>query len=109
MLRDLGFVQLSPTIVYEENQSCIAIAKSSVIKSRTKHIKIRYHCAREVQLVCYSTELMIADALTKELAQKKFTAFVNAIMLEDTRLDHSGRLEEHEASRPRFEQKQDPY
>jgi len=66
--------------------SCISIAKNSMIKSRTKHTKIRYHVtremvdAREVQLVYCSTE--IADAVTKELDQEKFTAFVDAMMLE---------------------------
>jgi len=66
---------------------------SSMIKSRTKQ------SWRSVQLVYCSTELMLADALTKELAQEKFTAFVNAMMLEDRRLEQRGRLEEHEASR----------
>jgi hypothetical protein len=47
-----------------------------MIKSRTKHNKIRYRFSREVidagevQLVYCSTELMLADALTKELAQE---------------------------------------
>jgi hypothetical protein len=59
--------------------------------------------AGTVQLVSCSTKLMIADALTKELAQDKLTAFVNATMVEDTKLDQRGRLEEHEAARSRSE------
>jgi hypothetical protein len=51
----------------------------------------------EVQLVYCSTEVMIANVLTKEMAQGKFAAFVDAMMLEDT------RLEDHEAARSRFE------
>jgi hypothetical protein len=84
-----------------------------MIKSRTKDIKIRCHftqemiVAGEMQLVYCSTELMIADALIKELAQATFTAFVNAMMLEDTRLDQSERIEEHDAARSRSEQEQD--
>ena len=35
MLGDLGFLQRTPAIIYEDNQSCIAIAKNSLIKSRT--------------------------------------------------------------------------
>ena len=83
-----------------------------MIKSRNKHIKIRYHFIREIvdagelPLVYCSTELMIADALTKELSREKITAFVNAMMLEDTRLDQSGRLGELEAARTRFERDQ---
>jgi len=48
MLCDIGFVQCSPMIIYEDNQSRVAIAKNSMIKSRTKHIKIRYHFTREM-------------------------------------------------------------
>jgi hypothetical protein len=59
--------------------------------------------AGEKQLVYCSTELMLADALEKGLAQQKFTAFVNAMMLEETILDQSGRLEGHEATRSRSE------
>ena len=109
----MDFVQRSPTIIDEDNHSCIAIAKNSMIKSRTKHIKIRYHFTREmidageVQLVYCSTEPMIADALTEEVAQEKLTAFVNEMMLEDKRLDQSGRLEEHEAAWCRSEREQD--
>jgi len=52
---------------------------------------------------------MIADALTKGLASEKFTAFVNAVLLEDTRLDQSGRLEKHEAARSRSEEEEDQH
>jgi len=53
----------------------------------------------ELQLFYFSAELMIAAAVTKELSQEKFTAFVNAMILEHTTLDQSGRLEEHDAAR----------
>ena len=98
MLWDLGFLQRSPTIIYEDNQSCIAIAENSTIKSKTKHIKIRYHFTREmvdageVQLVWCSAELVIADVLKKELDQEKSTAFVNGIMLEERDAIRAGDL-----------------
>jgi hypothetical protein len=73
-----------------------------MINSNTKHIKIR-HDAEEVQLVHCSTEVMVGDKVTTEFAQEKFTQYVTAMMLEDTRLDQSGRLENQEGDRPRFE------
>jgi hypothetical protein len=48
MLWDLRIVQRSLMNIYEDNQSCIAIAENSTIKSKTKHIKIRYHFTREM-------------------------------------------------------------
>ena len=46
---------------------------------------------------------MFADAVTKQIAQEKFTVLVNAMMIQDSRLNKSGRLEEHEARRYRSE------
>ena len=36
-----------PTVVMEDNQGTIAIAKNPVSHARTKHIDIRYHYVRE--------------------------------------------------------------
>jgi hypothetical protein len=61
-------------MMYEDNQSFIAIAKNNMIKSRTNHMKIRYHSSREMidagemQLDNCLTEFMLGTALTKELA-----------------------------------------
>jgi len=57
--------------------------------------------AGKVQLINYSTEFMLADTLRKQLAQNHFSAFVNAMMLENTRLDQSRRFEDHEAAESR--------
>jgi len=56
-----------------------------------------------VKLINCSTELILADAVTKELSQERLTAFVNPMVLEDTKVDQSGRLDEDEAVRPRSE------
>jgi hypothetical protein len=36
-------VQLRPTMIYYENQSCIKLSKNPVFHDRSKHIEIRYH------------------------------------------------------------------
>jgi len=102
----LGFLQRAPTIIYEDNPSSIAIAKNYMTKSRTKRTSRFDILSLEKWLMLknWFTDLMLANALTKYLAQVKFTTFVHAILLEDRRLDQSGRLEEHDAAWSRSDQ-----
>ena len=63
--------------VYEDNESCIAMAKNRKFSSRTKHIAIKYHHFRShvnktVFLKSIDTNEQIADALTKPLDQRQF-------------------------------------
>jgi len=76
--------------LYEDNQSCIALAQPEVNGSkRTKHISPKSHLIRdyidknEVELVYCKTEDMIADALTKGLSGIKLKALVDAMELKD--------------------------
>lgn len=77
LLSDLG-MDTTPTVILEDNQGAIAIAKNPVDHSRTKHIDIRYHYIREcvqngeVELQYCPTNDMKADILTKPLARQKF-------------------------------------
>ena len=71
-----------PVIVYEDNQSAIAIAKYEGYQSRAKHIDIRYHFVRDqvknkiIQLEYIETKLQLADFLTKAISTKKFQFLV---------------------------------
>ena len=47
MLSEMGFVQREPTVILEDNQSCIALANNNMTHGRSKHIDIRYHFTRE--------------------------------------------------------------
>ena len=63
--------------VYEDNESCIAMAKNRKFSPRTKHIAIKYHHFRRclnktVFINSVDTIEQIADALTKPLEQKQF-------------------------------------
>ena len=68
-----------PTVIFEDNQGAIAIAKNSVSHSQTKHIDIKYYYVKEavqsgiVNLKYCPTEEIIADILTKPLSKRKFT------------------------------------
>lgn len=67
-----------PIPVYEDNNSCMLLAKHPVFHQRTKHIDIRYHFIREhiiqnkVKLCQIVTNYQVADMLIKGLNKKKF-------------------------------------
>ena len=73
---DLGCNTTQPTVIYEDNQAAICMAKNPTSKS--KHIEIKYHYVREkvqdgiVEINYCKTEEMIADIMTKGLGKEKF-------------------------------------
>jgi hypothetical protein len=79
LLSELGFPQLDPTPVFEDNASAITLATNwSGNNKRTKHFSIRIHFLLEqyntsiIDLVHLSTDLQIADILTKPLPTEQF-------------------------------------
>ena len=73
LLHDVGFTQLAPTNVYEDNLACIAMSTNPVRRKSSRHIDMRVHYCRELytagvmKLIPLRTHLMVADALTKSL------------------------------------------
>jgi hypothetical protein len=78
LLGDMGFVQSDPTVLYEDNQSCIQFAEGAGSHQRTKHLDRRLHYNRQalregiITFVHLGTEKMTADILTKPLPQLIF-------------------------------------
>ena len=72
---------LTPTTLFSDNQSAIALTKDHQYHARTKHINIRYHFIRwiiengSLRLVYCPTDDMIADVLTKALPSPKVKHF----------------------------------
>jgi len=63
--------------VYEDNESCIAMAKNRQFSPRTKHIAIKYHHFRRhvnktITLHSIDSSEQLADALTKPLEAPQF-------------------------------------
>jgi Reverse transcriptase (RNA-dependent DNA polymerase)/Retrotransposon gag protein/Integrase core domain/Chromo (CHRromatin Organisation MOdifier) domain/GAG-pre-integrase domain len=89
LLHELGYSQTIATTIYEDNQSCIKLAKNPVHHAETKHIDVRHHFIREkiisneIELIYMSTENMYADALTKALPAPRFRKLVSNMELYD--------------------------
>lgn len=78
---DLGVPQLRPTVLHEDNQSCLAFVRSQRVSKCTKHIDVREKFVKDscdkgiVKLQYLCSEEMIADALTKPVGQIKTNKF----------------------------------
>ena len=81
MLEFLGFPQNGPTVIREDNLSCIALANTPKKLQTAKHIATRFHHIREhigsgsIALSFLATNFMAADTLTKSLSIVKFEQF----------------------------------
>ena len=78
LMGDLGRQVDAPTIIYEDNQGAIELAKNAKYHNRTKHIDICHHFVRErvisneIQVIYCPTGDTIADIMTKGLAKLSF-------------------------------------
>lgn len=85
LLADIQAIPEKPTVIMEDNQGAIGIAKNPILHSRTKHIDIKYHYVREalqegiIILRYCSTDNMIADLLTKGLPKERFKTLCRAM------------------------------
>lgn len=87
-MRQCGFaraglfdLQMGPTGIHCDDQSCIKIFENLVFHDRSKHIEFKYHFIRDrvqtgvVGLQYISTEEQVADVLTKPLVKGKFVKY----------------------------------
>lgn len=86
ILSDLGTPQESPTVIYTDSQSAIAIAEADTIPKRSKHIEVRYHYIRSliqrgfIQLRYVPSADNAADFFTKGLTKDTFVKHRDTIM-----------------------------
>jgi hypothetical protein len=85
IVRYLGLIS-DKVIVYEDNQGAIKLATNTITHKRSKHVNIRYHFVRQhvsegdIVLQWIQTKNMLADALTKPLAEAEFKRKRKVIM-----------------------------
>jgi hypothetical protein len=80
-------INLSPVLLYNDNQSSHKIAQNRIVNNRTKHIDIRYHFIQDsivnnkidVKYLC--TEEMVADVLTKTVHGPRYNKFYMGLSL----------------------------
>jgi len=78
LANSLGYEQVLPTIINEDNQSCIALAENPVFHARTKHIELKHHVIRhyietkQIKLAYCPTKEQLADIFTKPLKTHRF-------------------------------------
>jgi transposase InsO family protein len=93
LLKGLDQEQSGPTVVYEDNQGTMALAKNVGYQARTKHIDIRYHFIREklvsraVELVYVESKNQAADFLTKALSSKTLRYLMDRCGIASVRRD----------------------
>lgn len=78
LFSDLLNERIQETVIFEDNQLAICLAKNQQVHGRSKHIDIKFHYIRElvedgkINLVYCASEDMIADILTKPLRAARF-------------------------------------
>ena len=78
LLKEIHIRGYGPIILHQDNQSVISLSINPVNHKRSKHYRIAMHYVRDlvlrnvVKLQYLETEMMIADILTKALAEGRF-------------------------------------
>ena len=78
LLKEIHIRGYGPIVLHQDNQSVISLSVNPVNHKRSKHYRIAMHYVRDlvvrniVKLEYLNTEVMVADILTKPLAEGRF-------------------------------------
>lgn len=78
LLNEMGIECTEPTVIFEDNQSCISIAEEPRHHKRMKHIDVKYNFIRdviankEVTIEYIPSTEQVADIMTKSLGRTLF-------------------------------------
>jgi hypothetical protein len=85
LLSKIGFPQTTPTKIYSNNQSAIALTANPKFHSRSKHIDTQYHfirdqiLAQQITLEYIPTTEMAVDIFTKILSKEHNYSCIQAL------------------------------
>ena len=85
-MNDLGYPQLSPTVMWEDNKAAIAFSKNQTCHDRSKHIDIRVYWLRDlvvegaIVMLHIPTDEQLADFLTKHLRAPQHTKATGLVL-----------------------------
>eukprot|EP00961_Rhodomonas_salina_P158165 2129276-Rhodomonas_salina.1 len=86
IMEDLGFAQLEPTVLWEDNMACIYMSQTSVMYHKARHIDTRVYHLRELckdgalVLKKVSSAEHVADSLTKSTPKPAFEKHRDAML-----------------------------
>ncbi|CAM9476035.1 unnamed protein product, partial [Heterosigma akashiwo] len=78
LLAELGFKQIKPTTVNEDNTACISWATEITVTRKNRHLHVNYHYVRElvqqneIEVKYINTSEQVGDLFTKALNEKSF-------------------------------------
>jgi len=78
LLANLGHPQTKPTVLFEDNQTCISFTKPSLDHKRSKHIDVAFHFTHKqihlgnIIVEDIRTEKQVADVFTKIQTKARF-------------------------------------
>jgi hypothetical protein len=85
LLAELGFKQIKPTTVNEDNTACISWATEITVTRKNRHLHVNYHYVRElvqqkeIEVKYINTSEQVGDLFTKALNEKSFEIFSDYI------------------------------
>ena len=85
LMKEIDCEMSAPTVLFEDNQSCIAFSKNNTNHDRSKHIDIRAYALRDcvrddvIKLVHVDTKNQLADMLTKHQQKSVFIKQVDKL------------------------------
>jgi hypothetical protein len=85
LFEDMGCLAIGATVLFEDNNSCIAQTENPLHHKRTKHIDVYYHFTRQmveegvVILEKVDTSDQLADMLTKPLGKTLFRKHIDKL------------------------------
>lgn len=81
LLAGLFNLELEPTLIHCDNQSCVKLSDNPVFHDKSKHIEIKYHYIQDMvqrgsmELHYISTDEKIENILTKPMSRVKYEYF----------------------------------